>query len=111
MERIERVDPSVRAFLHVDGDKLRAAGVDLEQTANPLQRTPTVLKRGTDFDQVVLGISIGGLKAICVDIAGERDPFRRLGDALRVRQVAGIVIGNSKFGVRSSKFEVPLSID
>ena len=67
--------PSQPAWDHiVDGDKLRAAGVDLEQTANPLQRTPTVLKRGTDFDQVVLGISVGGLKAICGDIAGERGP-------------------------------------
>ena len=67
--------PSEPAWDHiVDGDKLRAAGVDLEQTANPLKRTPTVLKRGIDFDQVVLGISVGGLPPICADLGGERSP-------------------------------------
>ena len=36
-------------------------------------REPTVLHRGVDFDQVVLGISIGGLKPICADLGGERN--------------------------------------
>jgi uncharacterized protein with NAD-binding domain and iron-sulfur cluster len=67
--------PSEPSWDHItDGQKLRDAGVDLEQTANPLDRQPTVLRRGTDFDQVVLGISIGGLKPICADLGGERNP-------------------------------------
>lgn len=67
--------PSQPAWDHiVGGDRLRASGVDLEQTANPLNREPTVLRRGVDFDQVVLGISVGGLKPICGDIGGERNP-------------------------------------
>ena len=67
--------PSQPAWDHiVDGDTLRASGVDLEQTANPLKRPPTVLRRGVDFDQVVLGISVGGLQPVCADIAGERNP-------------------------------------
>ena len=32
-----------------------------------------MLRRGVDFDQVVLGISIGGLKPICADLGGERN--------------------------------------
>jgi uncharacterized protein with NAD-binding domain and iron-sulfur cluster len=67
--------PSQPAWDHiVHGDQLRAKGVDLEQTANPWQRKPTVLRRGVDFDQVVLGISVGGLKPICAGIGGDRSP-------------------------------------
>ncbi len=67
--------PSQPAWDHiVDGSKLQAQGVDLEQTANPLSRAPTVLRRGVDFDQVVLGISVGGLQPVCAGIAGERNP-------------------------------------
>jgi uncharacterized protein with NAD-binding domain and iron-sulfur cluster len=54
-----------------DGDQLR--GIDLEHAPNPLGRPATTLHRGTDFDQVVLAISIGGLHDICKDVA-ERNP-------------------------------------
>ncbi|HZX53143.1 MAG TPA: acetoacetate decarboxylase family protein, partial [Ilumatobacteraceae bacterium] len=67
--------PSEPSWDHItDGHKLREEGVDLEQTANPLNRKPTVLHRGTDFDQVVLGISMGGLKPVCAGLGGERNP-------------------------------------
>ncbi|HEX3090268.1 MAG TPA: FAD-dependent oxidoreductase, partial [Ilumatobacteraceae bacterium] len=66
--------PSQPDWGHIaGGDGLRLSGVDLEQTANPLNREATVLRRGVDFDQVVLGISIGGLKPICADLGGERN--------------------------------------
>ena len=76
--------PSEPAWDHiVDGDRLRTSGVDLEQTANPLNRTPIVLKRGVDFDQVVLGISVGGLGPICAEL-GQRNPkFQAMLDNLR----------------------------
>lgn len=56
-----------------DGDRLR--GIDLEHTPNPLGNPVTALQRGTDFDDVVLAISIGGLQAghICDELA-ERNP-------------------------------------
>ena len=67
--------PSEPSWDHItDGQKLHDAGVDLEQTANPLNREPTVLHRGSDFDQVVLGISIGGLQPVCADLGGKRNP-------------------------------------
>ena len=77
--------PSEPAWDHIaDGDRLRTSGVDLEQVANPLSRRPTVLQRGVDFDQVVLGISVGGLKPICSDLGGERSPkFQAMLDNLR----------------------------
>jgi uncharacterized protein with NAD-binding domain and iron-sulfur cluster len=80
----------------VDGDRLRASGVDLEQTANPLNRTPTVLRRGVDFDQVVLGISVGGLKPICADL-GERNPrFQAMLDNLTTVGTRAVQVWSGK---------------
>ena len=47
------------------GDELRARGIDFELEANPLGRKPKRLRRGTHFDEVVLGISVGALEPIC----------------------------------------------
>ncbi len=88
--------PSQPDWGHIaGGDGLRLSGVDLEQTANPLNREATVLRRGVDFDQVVLGISIGGLKPICADLGGERNTkFQAMLDNLTTvgtRGSAGVV--------------------
>lgn len=58
-----------------DGTRLRDEGVDLEQTANPLGNPVTTLRRGVDFDDVVLAISIGGLQRsdICTELVA-RNP-------------------------------------
>lgn len=45
----------------VDGAAHRAAGVDFELDLDPLGGTPRTLHAGKDFDEVVLGISIGAL--------------------------------------------------
>jgi len=45
----------------VGGAAHQAAQVDFELEVNPLGRTKKTLKAGTDFDEVVLGISIGAL--------------------------------------------------
>ena len=39
-----------------DGERIRASRPDFEHVANPLAREPRVLRRGTDFDDVVLAI-------------------------------------------------------
>lgn len=64
------------------GEQLRAAGVDLEQTPNPLDRPVTTLRRGVDFDDVVLAVSVGGLQGtdLCTDLAA-RNP--RIGAMLQ----------------------------
>ncbi|MEM7096384.1 MAG: acetoacetate decarboxylase family protein [Actinomycetota bacterium] len=55
------------------GTKLRDDGVNLEHTPNPLGKPITTLRRGVDFDHVVLGISIGSLGGMCDELS-ERDP-------------------------------------
>ena len=55
------------------GDELR--GVDLEHTPNPLGNEVTTLRRGVDFDDVVLAISLGGLQGsdVCTELTA-RNP-------------------------------------
>ncbi len=45
----------------VDGDALKASGVDFECEKGPPTGTPFTLERGQDFDIVILGASIGSL--------------------------------------------------
>jgi uncharacterized protein with NAD-binding domain and iron-sulfur cluster len=61
----------------VDGADLEASGVDFERHLNPLGGPARTLRRGVDFDKVVLGIPVGALSQICGELI-ERDPrFRR----------------------------------
>jgi uncharacterized protein with NAD-binding domain and iron-sulfur cluster len=62
----------------VDGERLRADVVDFESQLNPLDREPLTLRRGEDFDEVVLGISVGALAPICGELAEHSEPFRRM---------------------------------
>ena len=60
-----------------DGEALRQQGVDFERDLNPLGRPARVLKRGVDFDEVVLGIPVGALDAICGELIQRDERFRR----------------------------------
>ena len=51
-----------------DGDELRARGVNFERDPNPLGRAPRTLRRGTDFDEIVLAIPVGALRDPCVEL-------------------------------------------
>jgi uncharacterized protein with NAD-binding domain and iron-sulfur cluster len=53
------------------GERLAAARVDLEQAPNPLGHEPHTLRRGEDFDEVVLGIPVGALGPICAELAAD----------------------------------------
>ena len=53
------------------GEELKKKGINLEETPNPFNRKPTTLKRGEDFDIVVLGISVAALKAICKELIND----------------------------------------
>jgi uncharacterized protein with NAD-binding domain and iron-sulfur cluster len=55
------------------GAQLQSQGIDLEHVPNPLNSAPTTLRLGVDFDQVVLGISVGSLSGMCDELS-ERDP-------------------------------------
>jgi uncharacterized protein with NAD-binding domain and iron-sulfur cluster len=69
----------------VQGDALQKSGENLENWWN---RWPAVgrreLRRGADFDQVVLGISIGAYPYICRQLIDETPKFARMVDQLQV---------------------------
>ena len=60
-----------------DWDQLppEARGHDFERAANPLGAAPVTLRRGTDFDHVVLAIPPGGLLPMCEELAARDDGF------------------------------------
>ena len=61
-----------------DGEALRARGVDFEADSNPLSRPAHRLRRGADFDAVVLGISVAALPPICGELIAASEPFARM---------------------------------
>ena len=66
-----------------------AKGVDFEAKLNPLGRPACKLERGTDFDEVVLGIPVGALPDICGELMARDDRFRRgIESAVTVRTQA-----------------------
>ncbi len=66
-----------------------AQGVDFEAELNPLGRPARKLERGTDFDEVVLGIPVGALPDICGELMARDDRFRRgIESAVTVRTQA-----------------------
>jgi uncharacterized protein with NAD-binding domain and iron-sulfur cluster len=58
-----------------EGEKLRNKGYDFEHEPNPLGREPEPLKRGKDFDHVVLGIPVGALGDICKELSARIERF------------------------------------
>lgn len=60
-----------------DGRGLREQGVNFELDPNPLAREPTLLERGVDFDEIVLGISIGALPSIAGELIDRDERFGR----------------------------------
>ena len=71
----------------VGGDALRRSGENLE---NWWGRSPAVrqrvLRRGVDFDQVVLGISLGAYPYLCKQLIAETPAFARMVDAVKVTE-------------------------
>jgi uncharacterized protein with NAD-binding domain and iron-sulfur cluster len=61
-----------------EGEALRARGVDLEREPNPLGRPAVTLRRGDDFDSVVLGIPVGALPPICGELAAANQRFAEM---------------------------------
>jgi len=48
------------------------------------------LKKGTDFDQVILAISVAGLKTICKDIIDKRPEWKNMTDHVATVQTLGV---------------------
>lgn len=67
----------------IDGDGLRAARVDFEREANPLGAAARTMRRGSDFDDVVLAIPVGALPALCGELAARSPRFAEMLGAAR----------------------------
>jgi uncharacterized protein with NAD-binding domain and iron-sulfur cluster len=62
------------------GERLRelpGLAASFERPCNPLARPPRPLLRGSDFDEVVLGISVGGLREICPELIAASPRFAK----------------------------------
>ena len=77
----------------VGGADYEAAQFDFESawpTASPHLPTDVELTKGNDFDHVILGISVGGLRAICDELVQDSSSWHRMLDpaqSLRLRTV------------------------
>lgn len=74
-----------------EGAALRAGGINLESWWAPWQDPRTrLLRRGVDFDRVLLGIPVSCLRELCAEIV-ERDPrWRAMIDGLSAIQTQGV---------------------
>lgn len=67
----------------VEGEAIAAGGVDLECPWSGWEGVgERVLERGRDFDEVVLGISLGALRHICGDLVAGDAAWRRMVEAV-----------------------------
>ena len=84
--------PSTPNFDQIeDGDALRASGQNLEShwCTWPVAEHRT-LRRGVDFDEVVLGISIGALSDICAELLAARKEWRDMCDRVKTVATQGV---------------------
>jgi len=61
-----------------DGDELNRKGINFEEDYNPLNAKPITLKKGEDFDLVILGISLGALPYVCRDIINQNTEWQNM---------------------------------
>jgi uncharacterized protein with NAD-binding domain and iron-sulfur cluster len=65
-----------------DGEALR--GTDYEYAREAVPPAPNhILKRGVDFDEIILGIPVGALHTICADLADQRARWRTMLDSVK----------------------------
>lgn len=61
-----------------NGSELQAKGINFEYDLNPLAVAPVILQKGQDFDQVILGISIAGVPALCKDLIDHNETWQHM---------------------------------
>jgi uncharacterized protein with NAD-binding domain and iron-sulfur cluster len=80
----------------VDGPELCERGVNFENECNPLGLKPCKLYAGKDFDEIVLGISVGALPEICGELAAANPRFRQMMDGSDTVMTEGIQLWLAK---------------
>lgn len=75
----------------VEGEELKANNINLESARTPWQDVQEItLKAGEDFDQVVLGVSLGGLKHICPELIAARQAWRQMVNQVKTVQTQAL---------------------
>lgn len=64
----------------VDGERLRAAGIDFESFWEPRAARRTTLRVGDDFDLVVLGVGLGAIPHVARDLVARDARWRAMVD-------------------------------
>jgi uncharacterized protein with NAD-binding domain and iron-sulfur cluster len=72
----------------VDGERLAGEGINFESSWSPKTGTTQTLRRGSDFDDVILGISLGALPDICGELIAAEPRFRRMVEEVKSVQTA-----------------------
>ena len=67
----------------VDGKRLKESGVDFESEASPFQGRPYTMHAGVDFDQIILGASVGSLRYLTPELAAASTRWRDMLNALK----------------------------
>jgi uncharacterized protein with NAD-binding domain and iron-sulfur cluster len=71
----------------VEGDELRDRGIDLESSWTDWAPVATKsLTRGSDFDDVVLGIALGALPYLAPELIAARDEWKRMVEEVKTVQ-------------------------
>jgi uncharacterized protein with NAD-binding domain and iron-sulfur cluster len=77
----------------VEGEELRARGIDLESPWSPWRDPETItLRAGHDFDQVVLGITLAPLKALCTELIDASPVWKKMVQHLKTVQTLGVQV-------------------
>lgn len=67
----------------IDGEKLKKSGVNFESEKSPPTGKAYQLERGRDFDQVILGASIGSLPYLAADLIAASERWRLMLDHVK----------------------------
>jgi uncharacterized protein with NAD-binding domain and iron-sulfur cluster len=74
-------------------ERLKREQIDLESPWSPWKPVKTrVLRRGVDFDDVILGIPIGATAKICSSIVKHSEAWRKMVDNVRTTPTLGVQI-------------------
>lgn len=83
----------------VQGDELRDNKIDLESFWADWPGTPKTLTRGVDFDDVVLGISLGAFQYIAQEVSAASPAFAAMVGNVRTVQTAAMQVWLDEKGV------------
>jgi uncharacterized protein with NAD-binding domain and iron-sulfur cluster len=86
-------EPNYQYLNPEQAERLRRDKIDLESPWAPWHPVRArVLRRGVDFDDIILGIPVGATAKICASIVERRDAWRKMVDNVRTTPTLGVQI-------------------